>query len=188
MACLLRETGTNGTVIAIDTFLGSPEHWDRSGRDGNLMPCKNGRPLLYEQFLTNVVRTGMQDFIVPLPRSSEHAVIILSRLGIRAGLVHAHFLPINAPSTRHVVDMASADDGKCASLRFSSFFDAAHEYEPVMRDVRAYWELLEPGGYLVGDGYVAVWPDVIRVAHECPQSVNQPLTVAEPKWILQKPQ
>jgi hypothetical protein len=41
------------------------------------MPCKNGRPLLYEQFLTNVVRTGMQDFIVPLPQSSEHAVIIL---------------------------------------------------------------------------------------------------------------
>jgi hypothetical protein len=41
-----------------------------------------------------------------------------------------------------------------------------------MRDVRAYWELLEPGGYLVGDDYVAVWPDVIRVAHECPQSVN----------------
>ena len=49
-------------------------------------------------------------------------------------------------------------------------------------------ELLEPGGYLVGDDYVAVWPDVIRVAHEFAQSVNQPLTVAEPKWILQKPQ
>lgn len=98
------------------------------------------------------------------------------------------FLPINAPSTRHVVDMASADDGKCASLRLSSFFNAAHEYEPAMRDVRAYWELLEPGGYLVGDDYVAVWPDVIRVAHEFAQSVNQPLTVAEPKWILQKPQ
>ena len=48
-----------------------------------------------------------------------------------------------------------------------------------MRDVRAYWELLEPGGYLVGDDYVAVWPDVIRVAHEFAQSVNQPLTVAD---------
>jgi hypothetical protein len=119
------------------------------------MPCKNGRPLLYEQFLTNVVRTGMQDFIVPLPQSNEHAAIILSRLDIRAGLIH---------------------------------IDAAHEYEPVMRDVRAYWELLEPGGFLVGDDYVAVWPDVIRVAHEFAQSVNQPLTAAEPKWILQKPQ
>jgi hypothetical protein len=49
LAGILRETGTNGTVIAIDTFLGSLEHWDRGGRDGNLMPCKNGRPLLYEQ-------------------------------------------------------------------------------------------------------------------------------------------
>ena len=98
------------------------------------MPCKNGRPLLYEQFLTNVVRTGMQDFIVPLPQSSEHAVIILSRLGIRAGLIYTHFFS-NEPSARHVVDMVSADDGKCASLRLSSFFDAAHEYEPVMCDV-----------------------------------------------------
>ncbi|MGB8075971.1 MAG: hypothetical protein WCF55_24485 [Pseudolabrys sp.] len=35
------------------------------------MPCKNGRPLLYEQFLTNVVRTGMQDFIVPLPHTQR---------------------------------------------------------------------------------------------------------------------
>ena len=92
----------DGTVIAIDTFLGSPEHWDGGGRDANLMPCKNGRPLLYERFLTNVVRTGMQDLIVPLPQSSEHAAIILSRLGIRAGLIH---------------------------------IDAAHEFDPVMRDV-----------------------------------------------------
>jgi len=55
-----------------------------------------------------------------------------------------------------------------------------------MRGVRTYWELLEPGGYLVGDDYVDVWPDVIRVANKS-ESVNQPLTVAEPKWILQKP-
>ncbi|HEY6699379.1 MAG TPA: class I SAM-dependent methyltransferase [Pseudolabrys sp.] len=153
LANLLRETGTNGTVIAIDTFLGSSEHWDQSKEHRNLMPCKNGRPL-YEQFLTNVVRTGMQDLIVPLPQSSENAAIILSRLGIRAGLIH---------------------------------IDAAHEYEPVMRDVRAYWELLEPGGYLVGDDYVDVWPDVIRAADEFARSVNQSVTVAIPKWILLKP-
>jgi hypothetical protein len=65
--------------------------------------------------------------------------------------------------------------------------DAAHEYKPVMRDVRTYWELLEPGGYLVGDDYVDVWPDVIRVADEFAQSVNQPLKVAQPKRILQRP-
>ena len=56
-----------------------------------------------------------------------------------------------------------------------------------MRDVRTYWELLEPDGYWIGDGYVDVWPDVIRVANKFAESVNQPLTVAEPKWILQKP-
>jgi hypothetical protein len=96
----------------------------------------------------------MQDLIVPLPQSSENAAIILSRLGIRAGLIH---------------------------------IDAAHEYEPVMRDVRAYWEPLEPGGYLVGDDYVDVWPDVIRAADEFARSVNQSVRVAIPKWILLKP-
>jgi hypothetical protein len=40
---------------------------------------------------------------------------------------------------------------------------------------------------LVGDDYVDVWPDAIRVANKFAESVNQPLTVAEPKWILQKP-
>jgi hypothetical protein len=95
----------------------------------------------------------LQDMIVPLPQTSE-AAISLSRLGIRAGLIH---------------------------------IDVAHEFDPVMRDERTYWELLEPGGYLVGDDYVDVWPDVIRVANKFAESVNQPLTVAEPSWILQKP-
>jgi predicted O-methyltransferase YrrM len=154
MANLLKENGNAGAVVAIDTFLGSPEHWDRASPDGNLILRKQGRPLLYEQFLTNVLQTGMQDLIVPFPQTSENAAVILSRLGIRAGLIH---------------------------------IDAAHEYEPVMRDVRAYWELLEPGGYLVGDDYETRWPDVVRAANEFADSVGQQLTVVEPKWILRKP-
>ena len=45
----------------------------------------------------------MQDLIIPLPQTSENAAVILSRLGIRAGLIH---------------------------------IDTAHEYEPIMRDIR----------------------------------------------------
>ena len=154
MADLLKANGKTGAVVAIDTFLGSPEHWDRTTPDGHLVMRKQGRPLLYEQFLTNVVRVGMQDLIVPFPQTSDNAAAILSRLGIRADLIH---------------------------------IDAAHEYEAVKRDIRAYWELLEPGGHLVGDDYEARWPDVVRAVDEFAKSIGQQLTVVEPKWFVRKP-
>ena len=44
MAKLVRENGNDGVIVAIDTFLGSPEHWDRTGKWGNLVWRKNGRP------------------------------------------------------------------------------------------------------------------------------------------------
>ena len=154
MANLLKENGIAGAVVAIDTFLGSPEHWDRTSPDWHRITRRAGRPLLYEQFLTNVLRVGMHDLVVPLPQTSDNAAVILSRLRIRAGLIH---------------------------------IDAAHEYDAVMRDIRTYWELLEPGGYLLGDDYEERWTDVVRAANEFADSVKQKLTVVEPKWHLRKP-
>jgi len=87
LANLLRENGVDGAVIAVDTFLGSPEHWDSDGL-GHLVLRRHGRLLLYEQFLSNVVYTGTQDLIVPLAQTSESAAAILSRLQVCAGLIH----------------------------------------------------------------------------------------------------
>lgn len=53
-----------------------------------LFPRRHGMPLLYEQFLTNVVRREVQEYAVPLPQTSETAAAILKRLGIRPDLVH----------------------------------------------------------------------------------------------------
>lgn len=65
--------------------------------------------------------------------------------------------------------------------------DAAHDYEDVLRDAKMFWELLRPGGHLVGDDYVKVWPGVIKAAGEFSAMVGQPLSIEGPKWILQKP-
>jgi hypothetical protein len=65
--------------------------------------------------------------------------------------------------------------------------DAAHEYEEVIRDAQEYWDLLQPGGWLVGDDYHLSWPGVIRAAGEFSARVGQPLSIEEPKWILRKP-
>jgi hypothetical protein len=151
MANAMRRAGIDGCVIAVDTFLGSPEHW--SGRNA-LFSRVNGLPDLYRTFLSNVNMAGLTRYIVPMPQSSTAAAIILGRLQIAPCVVH---------------------------------LDASHEYEDVMRDATTYWQLLKPGGYLIGDDYHESWPGVVRAAGELSAKVGRPLSIASPKWILQKP-
>jgi len=81
LADLLREAGIDGGVIAIDTFLGGAERSEYYLR-------QHGRPLLYEQFLSNVLHSNATDRIVPVPQTTYFASIILKSLGIRAGMIH----------------------------------------------------------------------------------------------------
>ncbi|HXO02947.1 MAG TPA: class I SAM-dependent methyltransferase [Stellaceae bacterium] len=150
MGHAMRRAGIDGCVIAVDTFLGSPEHWSGPAA---LFSRVNGLPDLYQTFLSNVRKAGLTRYIVPMPQTSSTAALILARLQITASIVHV---------------------------------DAAHEYEDVMRDAAAYWALLRPGGYLIGDDYHETWPGVVRAAGEFSAKVKRPLTVDAPKWILQK--
>jgi hypothetical protein len=154
LAELLKERGGPGVVLAVDTFLGSPEHWDRQGNMCDLIPRRHGMPMLYEQFMSNIVRRGLQDWVVPVPQTSISAAIVLWRAGVRADFVH---------------------------------IDAAHDYEAVLADVRAYWGLLNPGGYLVGDDYHSSWPGVIKAADQFAAEVGAELRIAAPKWVVRKP-
>lgn len=88
LAELMRREEINGVVIAVDTFLGSPEHCDVTTNLFSLVPRRHGMPLLYDQFLANVVRAGHQGRIVPLPQTTTGAAIILERLGVRSSLIH----------------------------------------------------------------------------------------------------
>jgi hypothetical protein len=154
LAELLRRDGTAGTVISVDTFLGSLEHWNRDSGLFNMIPRRNGMPLLYDQFLSNLVWRGVTGFVVPLPQTSVTAALLLRRLGIQAGLIH---------------------------------IDASHEYDDVLKDSRVYWDLLEPGGYLIGDDYHPYWPEVIRAADDFAREKGVPLSAQDPKWIVRKP-
>jgi SAM-dependent methyltransferase len=154
LAELMKSTGIAGTVIAVDTFLGSVEHWDRNSGFAGLIPRRFGMPLLYEQFLSNVVRCGAQDRVVPLPQTSTTASLLLRRVGVQAGLIH---------------------------------IDASHEYEDVLRDARAYWDILAPGGFLVGDDYDQYWPGVVQAANQFATEKGLQLMTSTPKWIVRKP-
>jgi hypothetical protein len=154
LAELLRKYGASGTVISVDTFLESLEHWNRESDLFNMIPRRNGMPLLYDQFLSNVVRRGVTGYVVPLPQTSVTAALLLRRLGIQAGLIH---------------------------------IDASHEYDDVLKDSRVYWDLLEPGGYLIGDDYHPYWPEVIRAADAFAAEKGVSLSAQDPKWIVRKP-
>lgn len=154
LANLMKQHDIAGTVVAVDTFLGSVEHWDRQSGFSGLMPFRFGMPQLYEQFLSNVVRCGMQHRIVPLPQTSAVGGLLLLRLGVRSDLIH---------------------------------IDASHEHDDVLRDARIYWDILTPGGFLVGDDYNQDWPGVMRAADTFAAEKGVPLIRNAPKWIVRKP-
>ena len=152
LARAIKNAGHDGCVVAVDTFLGSLEHYV-DPRFSSLFECKFGRPDLYETFLSNVIHANVQDVVVPLPQTSITAAAILKAVGIAPNLIH---------------------------------IDAAHEYEDVLRDSQAYWDLLAPHGYLIGDDYTSLWPGIIKAAGEFSAAQLRPLSIESPKWILQK--
>jgi hypothetical protein len=89
-ADLLKRFEVDGVVVAIDTFLGSPEHWNRSREDKifNSLRIQHGYPRLYRQFASNVKHRKCEGYVVPLPQTTENAAKILRNNGIRADLIH----------------------------------------------------------------------------------------------------
>lgn len=74
-------------ILCIDTFLGSVEHWvDQGGALFN--GIKNGRPMIYEQFLSNVRHAKLEQYITPLPIDSINGSEILKKIGVQADLIY----------------------------------------------------------------------------------------------------
>lgn len=65
------------------------------------------------------------------------------------------------------------------------YIDAAHEYEPALRDFMVYWELLNDGGFLIGDDYIG-WEGVTRAADEFAQVVQSQLVGGKGKFVVRK--
>ncbi len=87
MADAVKQHGINAVIIAVDTWLGSWEHWEQSEHFASLL-FEHGYPSLYYTFLTNVVEAGHSDRIIPLPLDSANAAFVLSRKGIAPNVIH----------------------------------------------------------------------------------------------------
>lgn len=143
----------DGVVIAVDTFLGSPEHWMMKRKE--VHPALNfhqGRPRFYETFLSNMMHLGLSGRVFPLAQTAEGAAWLLKQLNIAPQLVH---------------------------------LDASHRYRQVAAEMETYWDLLEPGGVLMGDDFQ--FAEVSRAVVHFSDRVGQPYVVNVPKWWIVKP-
>jgi Methyltransferase domain len=79
------------------------------------------------------------------------------------------------------------------------YLDAAHSYQEVLADIRAFWPLVRQGGVMFGDDFEVIWPGVIRAVHEWGEEVglnpgHMTALASTPsgpapntKWYFQKP-
>lgn len=55
------------SLVCVDTWLGSAEHWTDQGNPSHAMGrTPDGQPHLYETFLGNMKRAGLKDLVIPL--------------------------------------------------------------------------------------------------------------------------
>jgi hypothetical protein len=87
MAQSLKDAGANGVVISIDTWLGSPEHWQHDGYFSDLR-FSQGYPSLIKTFMANVIGAGLEDYVLPIPLDSINASKLLWDAQIRPDVIH----------------------------------------------------------------------------------------------------
>lgn len=88
MATMCKDFGIRARIICIDTWLGSPEHFNEIGNYGDL----------YSIFIKNVKFKGFGDVIVPLALPSLQAIEVLKAYKVQPDIVYidaAHeYLPV----------------------------------------------------------------------------------------------
>jgi predicted O-methyltransferase YrrM len=87
MAKEIKQLGLDAVVIAIDTWLGSSEHylWEKFIPD---LDFEFGYPRLYHKFAANICREGLAGQVVPLALDSINAFQLLKEHGIRPDVLH----------------------------------------------------------------------------------------------------
>lgn len=85
MAQLLKQRGEDFEIVCVDTFLGSVEHWTR---EAFLMTYTNGRPDIYQNFLSNALHAGLQDVLTPFPCDSINAFETLKKFNVAPDMIY----------------------------------------------------------------------------------------------------
>lgn len=84
LANRMRDLGCDGCVLAVDTWLGSAEHWLHD----EIPRHPNGTSALYDLFRSNVLRAGLDDYVVPLPLDAQSAATVIKAVDLRPVVLH----------------------------------------------------------------------------------------------------
>jgi hypothetical protein len=140
----IKSAGAETEIVCIDPFTGDVNMWAwerprRRAQEWPFLRLERGRPTIYDRFLANVVQSGHADIILPIAATSLVGLKLLRRL-------HG--------------------ERRLSRLPDVIYLDSAHEPEETLLELRASWDLLGPGGVLLGDdwGWDAVRRDVLRFA------------------------
>lgn len=87
MAKEVQRQNLDTAIVAIDTWLGSSEHylWEKFIPD---LDFEFGYPRLYHKFAANICNEGLADIVVPLPLDSINGFQLLKEKGIRPDVLH----------------------------------------------------------------------------------------------------
>jgi hypothetical protein len=88
MAGVARRMNPQAEVLCVDTWLGSHRVLWSNPEFRRQLLLKNGFPQQYYQFMANVVLSGMQDAIFPMPMTSYAATDILSGSPLRFEVIY----------------------------------------------------------------------------------------------------
>ena len=87
MADCMRRSQVPGLVIAVDTWLGSAEHWLNDEWFQGLR-IDSGRQTIQRTFMNNVVHLDLQNYILPMPLNSVGAAHLMREVGLKADIIH----------------------------------------------------------------------------------------------------
>ncbi len=152
-------------IVCIDPFTGDANMWaveqpKKQAGEWQFLRLECGRATIYDRFLANVTAAGHEDIILPIAATSNVGIRLLRRL---------------------------ANEQRLAALPDVIYLDSAHEPEEMFVELRNCWDLLQPGGVLVGYDWDqdAVRNDVLRFVETVrlsPQA-RQRLTERHPRFV-----
>lgn len=90
MAKLLKKYEIDGYIVTVDTWLGSQEHWLKTKGDYLHLydNFEYGISTLYNKCVTNIIKSDVEDFIVPFPTTTSTAYDILYELGLKFDMIY----------------------------------------------------------------------------------------------------
>lgn len=84
----MRELNIAGKIYCVDTWLGNEEFWYSEEKEFDLK-LVNGYPSIYQTFISNIKHCQLEDYIVPVPMTSNIAYKVLkNKLNLTAKVIY----------------------------------------------------------------------------------------------------